>query len=650
MQFDRGGQCPASSLVSVRLDSRLSEDCGWPGEWAWFLRMLAAVGVVTPKPWATHGNGFQESPTAVTYIWRRRLRCAAALAPAAGLLERYELRLHHCLIAMAVTAELSQSLVACQPEADLSAELPTLAATLRKAFGVAFTFWHGDTGEVLYVSLQQPGSNDPLRGQLARAVVGSDPQFIADEDCVVLLAIPVVTEAAVPVIATAAFATRTPEQGENCRGAADLLGVDPQKLAGWLNRQTIWSPDALLRLAHVTQGAIASDKRAARLQREVDKLSDNLASTYEEICLLHGVTQNLRISSDEEQICSLVVNWLLDCLPAQSAAIQLLPVVQEGESTYRSRTKTVLIRSGECPLNNDQFTQLVEHLQLRATAGPVVVNHHVTGESDWPLPQVRQAILVPMTEGQRVFGWLTAINHIEGAEFGTVEASLLSSVGAMLGIHSGNRDLYRQQSEFLASVVRALTSAIDAKDPYTCGHSDRVARISVRLAKELGCDSEVLHTLYMAGLLHDIGKIGINDAVLCKPGKLTDEEFEHIKQHPELGYRILADIQQLASVLPAVLHHHEQWDGGGYPFRLAGEQIPLIARIVAVADAYDAMTSDRPYRKGMPVEKVDGIFRSGAGRQWDGRVIEAYFTAHQDICEISRNERANLTLDVQQWT
>ena len=132
-----------------------------------------------------------------------------------------------------------------------------------------------------------------------------------------------------------------------------------------------------------------------------------------------------------------------------------------------------------------------------------------------------------------------------GGEFGTVEASLLNSIGAMLGIHTGNRDLYRQQTEFLASVVRALTSAIDAKDPYTCGHSDRVARISVRLAKSWAA-SEMLHTLYMAGLLHDIGKIGIDDAVLRKPGKLTDEEFEHIKQHPELGYRILADIKQFA--------------------------------------------------------------------------------------------------------
>ena len=225
----------------------------------------------------------------------------------------------------------------------------------------------------------------------------------------------------------------------------------------------------------------------------------------------------------------------------------------------------------------------------------------------------------------------------------------MSSLGAILGIHTGNFDLYRQQSEFLASVVRALTSAIDAKDPYTCGHSDRVARITVRLAKELGHSTEDLSTMYMAGLLHDIGKIGIDDNVLRKPGRLTNAEFEHIKLHPELGCHILADIKEFEKVLPAVRHHHEQWDGRGYPHGLAGTAIPGIARIVAVADAFDAMTSDRPYRKGMDEARVNQIFRDGAGGQWDAEVLNAYFAAIEDIRAICNDERADLTLDVQQW-
>ena len=551
---------------------------------------------------------------------------------------------------MIATADI-ESFVAAQPwEDDPTPVIDRISATLREAFGATFTFWDGQTGELLHASTQQPASSDPFRGQLARAVHGNQPQFISDEDCVLLLAVPQPLSRDRTTVATAAFVVRPVAAHEHLAGPSHLLGLDQSKALAWILRQPIWSPEALLRLATAVQAQVRAEEKTVQLEREVEKLSDNLAATYEEICLLHGVTQNLRIRSDEEQLCALVLRWLLDCIPTKSVAIQLLPVAKEGQITYRARTRSVLLTAGQCPLDNQQFTQLIEDLNLEAGCGPLVANRSVTGSASWRFAGVRELIVVPMTEGDRVFGWLAVLNHTDGGEFGTIEASLLNSVAAMLGIHSSNRDLYRQQSEFLASVVRALTSAIDAKDQYTCGHSDRVARISVRLAQELNCEAEMLHTLYMAGLLHDIGKIGIDDAVLRKPGKLTPAEFEHIKQHPELGYRILADIKQLADVLPAVLHHHEQWDGRGYPFKLVGDQIPFIARIVAVADAYDAMTGDRPYRPGMPVERVEQIFKNGAGQQWDPEVVKAYFVAKGDIQAIAGEERANLTLDVQQWT
>jgi HD-GYP domain-containing protein (c-di-GMP phosphodiesterase class II) len=551
---------------------------------------------------------------------------------------------------MPATAEI-QRFVAPQPlVVDEGPVLTQSAAALRAAFGTAFTLWDADSGELLHASVQQPGSNDLFRGQLVRALYGNEPQIIADEDCVVLLAVPLEATHGRSLVATASFIVRNVEKNEYLNGAATLLGLDQARAMAWIQRQAVWSCDALVRLAKAVQAQLRAELRSQALEREVDKLSDNLASTYEEICLLHSVTQNLRINSDEEQLCSLVLKWLLDCLPAKSVAIQLLPVAKDGETTYKARTESELYASGDCPVDNDGFTQLIEYLNLEAGCGPLVANRLVTEAEDWPLPDVRELIIVPMADGGRLLGWLSILNHSTEGEFGTVEASLVNSIGAILGIHGSNRDLYRQQAEFLASVVRALTSAIDAKDPYTCGHSDRVARIAVRLAKELKCDPGMLHTIYMAGLLHDIGKIGIDDAVLRKPGKLTEAEFDHIKTHPELGYRILADIHQLSSVLPAVLHHHEQWDGKGYPFKLAGDQIPLIARILAVADAYDAMNSDRPYRRGMPVERVEELFRIGAAQQWDGGVIDAYFSCRQDIQRISQEERANLTLDVQQWT
>jgi hypothetical protein len=551
---------------------------------------------------------------------------------------------------MIATPAIEHFTAAGPSEAERHAQLARLAAVLRETFGVGFALWDAESGELALASLDQPGCNDPLRGQLARALGGDAPDFLADEDCLVVLGIPLAPRHGGGVVATAAFVTRMLRAGERPGAAAGLLTTDEETAAAWIERQSIWTPDALVRLAKAAQARAAAESLQDQLQHEVETLSDNLASTYEEICLLHSLTQNLRLRSDDESLSRLVLGCILDCVPALGAAIQLLPVAKKGQITYKARTESVLLAAGDCPLDNADFTRLADTLELSSTCGPRVVNRRFTAADGWPFPDVRQLVVVPMSEGDRVFGWLAIFNHRHDQEFGTVEASLLNSIGSMLGIHSSNRDLYRMQSEFLASVVRAFTSAIDAKDPYTCGHSDRVARIAVRLAKELNCDAELLHTLYMAGLLHDVGKIGIDDAVLRKPDKLTQAEFEHIKEHPELGYRILADISQLAAVLPAVLHHHEQWDGRGYPMQLVADQIPLIARIVAVADAFDAMSSDRPYRKGMSIEKVNEIFRKGAGQQWDPDVIGAYFSAYDDIMEISRYERANLTLDVEQWT
>jgi HD-GYP domain-containing protein (c-di-GMP phosphodiesterase class II) len=147
----------------------------------------------------------------------------------------------------------------------------------------------------------------------------------------------------------------------------------------------------------------------------------------------------------------------------------------------------------------------------------------------------------------------------------------------------------------------------------------------------MGLPDEELKTIHLSGLLHDIGKIGVDDQVLRKPGALTDEEFEQIKKHPMIGYNILSGLKNLAHVLPGVRNHHENFDGSGYPDKLAGEDIPLLARVLAVADAYDAMSSDRPYRKGMPAEKIDDIFRRGADRQWDARVLDAFFRCRDDV-------------------
>src|SRR5262249_21624547 len=183
----------------------------------------------------------------------------------------------------------------------------------------------------------------------------------------------------------------------------------------------------------------------------------------------------------------------------------------------------------------------------------------------------------------------------------------------------------------LFGVIRALTSAIDAKDPYTSGHSERVARIAVRLGEELGVPAGQRSDLYLIGLLHDIGKIGVQDEVLKKPGKLTTEEYRQIQAHVRIGVHILSDLKKLNHLLPAVAHHHECIDGSGYPSGLSGEDIPLPARILAVADAFDAMSSSRPYRRRLSPEQIDEIFNRGAGSQWDSAVVQALFACRTDL-------------------
>jgi HD-GYP domain-containing protein (c-di-GMP phosphodiesterase class II) len=169
-----------------------------------------------------------------------------------------------------------------------------------------------------------------------------------------------------------------------------------------------------------------------------------------------------------------------------------------------------------------------------------------------------------------------------------------------------------------------MSSAIDARDPYTQGHSERVAKLGYEIAKILGISESACQEIYLAGLLHDLGKIGVPDHILHKAGALTDEEFAVIKQHPEIGHRIIERLGKLHFVLPGVLHHHERWDGKGYPHALKQESIPLMARILAVADSFDAMTSSRPYRGAMPIERAAAVIRDGAGQQWDTAIVDCF--------------------------
>ena len=194
--------------------------------------------------------------------------------------------------------------------------------------------------------------------------------------------------------------------------------------------------------------------------------------------------------------------------------------------------------------------------------------------------------------------------------------------------------------------IRALAEAIDAKDAYTRGHSERVAVYSSRLGHEMGLRKELIERIYFAGLLHDVGKIGIPDAIITKPSRLNYEEYEEIKKHPEIGAKILEPVEFLHSIVPCVRHHHEWFDGSqsGYPSRLAGDQIPLPSRVIVVTDTVEAMTSDRPYRKALPIDVVVTELHKYSGSQFDPVVVDAFLKLLEDEGDafISKNQKFDI--------
>ncbi|MER3426719.1 MAG: hypothetical protein C4334_01265 [Pyrinomonas sp.] len=186
-----------------------------------------------------------------------------------------------------------------------------------------------------------------------------------------------------------------------------------------------------------------------------------------------------------------------------------------------------------------------------------------------------------------------------------------------------------ENRELFIGTVKAMATAIDNKDPYTRGHSERVARFSVAIARRLGLSEEEVEKVRISALLHDVGKIGVDDRILKKPAPLTDEEFELMKQHPLKGYRIMSQIPAMRDFLPGIYMHHERLDGLGYPQGLSGDQIPLQARIIAVADSFDAMTTERPYQRAMSAEVALELIESFVGTRYDERVVQALIGAYR---------------------
>jgi hypothetical protein len=241
--------------------------------------------------------------------------------------------------------------------------------------------------------------------------------------------------------------------------------------------------------------------------------------------------------------------------------------------------------------------------------------------------QIQSIMCVPMCDNVGSVGVIYVDRLVGGAQFRERDLKLLAAIGNQAGIAIRRAQLSEQVETLFRDAMRTVINLVEVRDDYTHGHSERVTAVALRIGEILGLMKEDRRTLEIAGLLHDVGKLAVGMDILQKPAKLTDDEYEMIKGHPVMGATVLADVENADAIAEAIRHHHEWWDGTGYPRGLAGEQIPLPGRILAVADAFDSMASERPYKHALPGTEIVEELRRGAGTQFDPIIIETLVDA-----------------------
>lgn len=278
------------------------------------------------------------------------------------------------------------------------------------------------------------------------------------------------------------------------------------------------------------------------------------------------------------------------------------------------------------------FRQQLPELILLSKKGPP----HLSTEGPPPDSSITSIMAAAMPTRMKSIGSIVLLRNTDKPDFTREHSQLLNVFAAHTASAFENARLYGQLWDMNLEVIRSFAQAVEAKDVYTRGHSERVAIYATHLGNRLGLGKDDLHQLYTGGILHDIGKIGIPDVILNKPAKLTTEEFAVMQRHPELGRAILNQVTSFGDILPIIFYHHERVDGGGYPMGLHQEEIPYLARILCVVDSFEAMTSDRAYRKALPMNVVRDILREGAGKQWQDDLINIWLE------EIEKSDFTNL--------
>jgi putative nucleotidyltransferase with HDIG domain len=377
------------------------------------------------------------------------------------------------------------------------------------------------------------------------------------------------------------------------------------------------SEDLALFSVFASQAATALNN--AQLYDELSRRKRELEARVHELTLLHQASNQITSILDIDVLLHEILRIIDEAFHYEACAI-LLKTGDNDELTPRAARgyPAEVIRRLVVPIGHGVTGMVAQ------TGVPLLVPD-VTQVSDYihGLNGGRCEMAVPLIVRGKIIGVIDAESHMVGA-FSESDLKLFDIFGTAVAAAIENARLFDQTQKTYLETIRALAQALEARDSYTKGHSVRVTDYALHIAEAMNLTQTEKDMIQQAGLLHDIGKIGISDSILNKPAALSPEEWKKIRNHPRVGDNILGPIKFLEKSLTIVLHHHESFDGTGYPLGLKGEDIPIIARIISVADSFDAMTSDRPYRKAMPREVAFKELERNRGTQFDPHVVDAF--------------------------
>jgi GAF domain-containing protein len=427
-------------------------------------------------------------------------------------------------------------------------------------------------------------------------------------------------------IAILARTETLPANNEELARLAQRASVDATALAQQAQKIPLVAPSQFPALVTLAEQMHDDMQAASNANNELASVTEQLTTVYEEISLLYKISSGMRFSQKPEAFLESVCREVQEIGNFRAVGVAL---VAAGDEAADPVLEDIAVMVGQCPVaGRELLSSLHEPIYDALAARETQVHNEIAGDCDWSrlAESMKRFVCVPLERDKRSLGVLIAIDKHDATEFNSVDLKLLNNVGNQCSIFLENAALYQDMQGLFMGVLHALTRSIDAKDAYTRGHSQRVAELSRDLARKIGLSEEQCERVYLSGLLHDVGKIGVPEAVLTKPGKLTAEEFAAIKKHPEIGGQILGNIKQLQDIIPGVLYHHERWDGKGYPHQVAGENIPLMGRIICVADSFDAMSSTRTYRAALTIDTVLEEITRCAGAQFDPALAKVFVT------------------------